>query len=111
MRTMTTAASEVSQQIKSITEANIEHSAGAVDILERLAGIRNVANRSAEGVDATLAETKALLSEADEIAAHLNGSTGAAATTRKSTRSRRPKTVSDVAATTEASGERAGSSE
>ena len=85
MKEMTTATSDVSQQIKSITQANIEHSADVGVILETLTQIRRVADRNALGVRATLVETTSLLGEADEITAYLN-SDGWATSTKKRSR-------------------------
>jgi hypothetical protein len=108
---MTLATSDISQQVRLITQANLEHSVGADEILEKLAEIRQVADRNAVGVNATLVETTNLRSEAEEIAAQLNGGAGGAAAAKKRTRSRRGTSNPNVTVTPEKNGEEVDSSD
>jgi methyl-accepting chemotaxis protein len=72
MREMTTSSNDVAKQIKLITRANVEHSIGADNILQTLSNVRQITERNARGVEATLTETTGLLAQAQELAAIMN---------------------------------------
>jgi len=71
------AAGNTAAQIKLITQANKEHSTGAVRMLDQLRDIRVVTERNARGVKETLGGTDALRRHAEALVVGLENPRGA----------------------------------
>src|SRR3954470_6285047 len=72
-RDMTTATTNISKEIGLITRSNRQHVTSAEQVLATLTDIRQITERNAQGVKATLSGTTNLIARAQQLAEIVNG--------------------------------------